>query len=129
MIFLETSFLVGLNVEKDKHHKKATEIMKEIENKEKVISEMTIYETLTVLRKKNQDDKKLKEVYKNLVTSDDITVFEDIIYYKQALENTFINPIGFFDNLSHVVMINNDIEQIISFDPDFDIFEDIKRIH
>jgi len=129
MIFLETSFLIAFYVEKDEHYKRAIEIMEEIENKEKVISEMTVYETLTVLRKKNQDDKKLKEVYKNLVTSKDIAVFEDVIYYKQALENTFINPIDFFDNLSHAVMINNDIEKIVSFDPDFDIFEDIKRIH
>ena len=129
MIFLETSFIINLHVPTIQNHERAKEIWENIKNKEKVISEMVIYETLTVLRKLKQDDKKLKDVYYELTTSKDITVLEDVIYYKQALEDTFINSVGFFDNLSHVVMINNDIEQIVSFDPDFDIFEDIKRIH
>jgi len=129
MIFLETSFIINLYVPTIQNHGRAKEIWKNIEDKEKTISEMVLYETMTVLRKLKQTDKKLKNVYDELTTSDDITVFEDIIYYKQALKDTFINPVGFFDNLSHIVMTNNDIEQIVSFDPDFDIFKDIKRIH
>ena len=126
MIFLETSFLVGLFVEKDNNHNKSLEIIENIEENQAVISEMVIYETLTVLRKKNQDNEKIMDVYNRLT---EMNVFEDVIYYEQALRDTFVNSVGFFDNLSHVVMINNDIEQIVSFDPDFDMFEDIKRIY
>ncbi|MCL2116673.1 MAG: hypothetical protein FWH29_10695 [Methanobrevibacter sp.] len=50
-----------------------------------------------------------------------MNVYEDVIYYKQALKHTLINNIGFFDNLSYV-MRNNDIKEITSFDSDFDIF-------
>ena len=129
MIFLETSFIINLNVPTIQNHERAKEIEIDIENEQKVISEMTIYETMTVLRKLKQDDKKLEDVYNQLVNSDDISVLKDIEYYEQALEDTFINPIGFFDNLSHIVMINNDITLIASFDPDFDIFNDIERIY
>ena len=128
MIFLETSFIIGLTVENDHHHKRAIEIAKEYKNKPKAISEMTIYETMTVLRKKKQDNNKLKKVYDYLVDSKDIRVFEDVIYYEKALEQTFNNPIGFFDNLSVIVMLANNIKQIASFDPDFDIFKNIERI-
>jgi predicted nucleic acid-binding protein len=129
MIFLETSFLINFHVPKVQNHEIAKKIFYEIEDKQKAISKMTIYETLTVLRKLKQDDEKLKSVYHQLVNSDDIKVFEDIPCYEQALSNTFINNIGFFDNLTYVVMTKLNIEEIASFDPDFDIFKDIKRIH
>lgn len=128
MIFLETSFIINLNIHKIKFHALAKEIAKEYEDKPKAISEMVIYETMTVLRKLNQDDNKLNEVYDYLINSENIEIFEDVIYYEQALKDTFINPIGFFDNLSHRVMLNNNIKQIASFDLDFDIFKDIERI-
>jgi len=128
MIFLETSFIINLFVPTIQNHKRAKEIELEIENEPKAISEMILYETMTVLRKLKQDDNKLKEVYEDLVNSEDIKVFEDVIYYEKALEETFVNPIGFFDNLSHVVMLANNIKQVASFDLDFDIFTDIERI-
>jgi len=128
MIFFETSFLIALTVPKTNDHEKAKEIAKKYKDEEKAISEMVIYETMTVLRKLNQNDNKLKEVYELLTTSEDIKIFEDVIYYEQALKDTFINPVGFFDNLSHIVMVANDIERIASFDLDFDVFNDIERL-
>jgi predicted nucleic acid-binding protein len=128
MIFFETSFIVGFYVSKTANHELAKEIAKKYKDTPKAISEMTIYETMTVLRKLNQDDNKLKEVYDYLINSKDITVFEDVIYYEKALKETFTNSVGFFDNLSHVVMLNNGIEKIASFDFDFYLFKDIERI-
>ena len=126
MIFLETSFLVNFFVEKVQNHDKALKIMENIKEEEIVISEMVIYETLTVLRKLKQDNEMVNTIYKKLT---EMIVYDDIIYYDKALKDTLINNIGFFDNLSHTVMINNNIDKIVSFDPDFDIFDDIKRIH
>ena len=127
LIFYETSFIIGLTVPKSSHHKLTKQIAIEYKDTEKAISEMTLYETVTVLRKLNQDDNKLKEIYKLLTASDDIVVFEDIIYYEKALEETFINPIGFFDNLSRIVLLANGIKKIAIFD--FDLFTDIERIN
>lgn len=129
MIFLETSFIINLYVAQIQNHEKAKEIFKEIENKPKCISEMTIYETITVLRKLKQSDSHIKEVYNELTTSKDITIFEDVYFYEKALDYTLNkNKIGFFDNLSYIVMKENNIKNIASFDPDFDIFDDMKRI-
>lgn len=129
MIFLDTNFIINLYIPTIHNHKRATEIWEDIKNKEKTINEMVIYETMTVLRKLKQDDDKLKYVYNQLVNSDNIKVLNDVKYYKEALEETFINPVGFFDNLIHIVMIANDIKQIASFDKDFDTFPDIERIN
>ncbi|MGL4669118.1 MAG: PIN domain-containing protein [Methanobacteriaceae archaeon] len=126
MIFLETSFLVNFFVEKVQNHKRALKIMENINEKEIVISEMVIYETLTVLRKLKQNDETVNRIYEKLT---EMNVYEDRIYYSNALEDTLINNVGFFDNLSHILMINNEINEIASFDYDFDIFDDIKRIY
>ena len=128
MIFLETSFIVNFHVTTIQNHERALEIYKEIEKEPKYISEMTIYETLTALRKLKQSDTKLNEVHDFLINSENIAVLEDVIFYNKALELTFNNSIGFFDNLSYVVMKENSIKTIASFDLDFDILEDIKRI-
>jgi predicted nucleic acid-binding protein len=90
---------------------------------------MVIYETLTVLRKLKQNDNKLQEVYDFLVNSENINILEDIIFHDNALRLTFNNPIGFFDNLSYIVMKNNNIRKIASFDEDFDKLKGILRIH
>ncbi|MCL2116746.1 MAG: type II toxin-antitoxin system VapC family toxin [Methanobrevibacter sp.] len=129
MIFLETSFNINLHVTKVQNHEKAIKLYENIEKEPKCISEMTIYETLTVLRKLKQPDNKIKEIYDFLANSKIITVFEDLYLYQKALDYTLNkNKIGFFDNLSYMVMKENNIKTIASFDPDFDIFQDIKRI-
>lgn len=125
MIFLETSFLVALFVPKTKKHNLAKNIMEKIKKENKAISEMTIYETLTVLQKLNQTDEFLKKAYDYLTS---LYVLEDIIHYKEALKYTFTNKIGFFDNLFYVVMKNNDINEIVSFDKDSYLISDIKVI-
>ena len=86
---------------------------------------MVIYETLTVLRKKKLTNEQVNNIYNKLI---EMNTYEDVIYYEDALELTLKNKIGFFDNLSYVVMKENDIKIIVSFDPDFDIFKDINRI-
>jgi predicted nucleic acid-binding protein len=129
MIFLETSFIVNLYLSKVDNHERAKEIANKFKDTQKAISEMVIYETMTVLRKLNQDDEKLKKVYDYLINSEDITVFEDIIYYEKALDYTLNrNNLGFFNNLTYLVMKNNDIKALATFDEDFNIFKDIELI-
>ena len=49
--------------------------------------------------------------------------------YDKALDYTLNkNKIGFFDNLSYLVMMENNIKTIASFDEDFDTLTDIKRM-
>lgn len=129
MIFLETSFIINLNVPKTQNHERAKELWENMKKHDKIISKMVVYETLTVLRKLKQDDETVKKVY-DLLVDGEIKVLEDILYYEQAIEYALNkNKIDFFDNLSYIVMKNNDIKKLGSFDQGFDIFEDIKRVH
>jgi predicted nucleic acid-binding protein len=122
---LDTSYIISLYLPKNKFHEKAKKIEKKIENEDKIVTKMTIYETLTVLRKLNQNDSKLKKVYESMLK---MIIIDDYYIHENALTKTLTNNIGFFDNLSYVVMKNNGIKEIASFDTDFDIFKDIKRI-
>lgn len=125
MIFLEASFLVSYYIKKDKYHKKAIKIMDKIDETDIVISKMVIFEVMTVLRKIKQSNEVVKEIYNNLFN---MFIIEDTLYYNQALEDCLNNEIGFFNNLYHILMINNGIKEIGSFDKDFDYFNDIKRL-
>ncbi|KZX11630.1 type II toxin-antitoxin system VapC family toxin [Methanobrevibacter filiformis] len=126
MIFLETSFLIGFYVKKDKHHRRAMKIWEYIGDDKKVINIMTLYEFLTVLRKKNVKSHDIKKYYNEILNN--IIILEDLENHNKAVENCLSNEIGFFDNLHHVTMIENGIKEIASFDKGFDIFNDIKRI-
>ena len=59
----------------------------------------------------------------------DFIIIDDTIYYEKTFIASLTNKVGFFDNLYYILMKDLEINEIISFDPDFDIFEDIKRIH
>jgi hypothetical protein len=56
-------------------------------------------------------------------------ILDDILSYNQSLNDCLINDIGFFDNLYHVLIVNNNITEIESFDADFNIFKDINRLN
>jgi predicted nucleic acid-binding protein len=92
MIFLEAIFLVSYYVEKDKHHRKAEEIVNRYNHEDKVISKMVIFEVLTVLRKLNQTDDEVKKAYNNLIN---MIIIDDTLSYNQALSDCLINNIGF----------------------------------
>ena len=76
-----------------------------------------------------QDDVKLKNVYDEIATSKDIIVFEDVLYYKEALDYTLNkNNTCLFNNFSYIIMFNNNIKYIASWDNYFESFKYIKRI-
>ena len=126
MIFLETSFLIGFYVKNDKHHKNAIKIWENINDEKKIINKMTLYEFLTVLRKKNIKDMDVKKYYNEIINN--LIILEDQELHQQALETCLNNSLGFFDNLHRITMLENKITIIASFDTGYDIFEDIERI-
>ncbi|MDR2966837.1 MAG: type II toxin-antitoxin system VapC family toxin [Methanobacteriaceae archaeon] len=126
MIFLEPSFLISLFFQ-NKNHKKSKKIFKRIEDEKLVISWMVIAEVLTVLRKLKQSDINVKHAYNSMIN--DFIIIDDTIYYEKTFIASLTNKVGFFDNLYYILMKDLEINEIVSFDPDFDIFEDIKRIH
>jgi predicted nucleic acid-binding protein len=125
MIFLEPSFLISLFF-KNKNHRNANKIFKMIEKEKLVISYMVIAEVLTVLRKLKQSDADVTNAYYSMIN--DFLVIDDTTYYEKTFINSLTNKIGFFDNLYYILMKDLEITEIVSFDPDFDIFKDIKII-
>ncbi|GAA5819570.1 MAG: type II toxin-antitoxin system VapC family toxin [Methanobrevibacter sp. CfCl-M3] len=125
MIFLEPSFLISLFF-KNKNHEKSNKIFKTIEKEKLVISYMVIAEVLTVLRKLKQSDNDVKHAYYSMIN--DFLVIDDTVYYEKTFITSLSNNIGFFDNLYYILMRDLEIAEIVSFDPDFDIFKDIKII-
>ncbi|MDR0912984.1 MAG: PIN domain-containing protein [Methanobrevibacter sp.] len=124
MKFLEPSFLISFYHEKSKKHKKSKKIFKTLNKQDLVISYMVIAEVLTVLRKIKTRDELVKKAYNSMI--DDLIVLDDTSYYEQAFQKSLTNKIGFFDNLYYILMKDLKIKEIISFDHNFDIFEDIK---
>jgi len=127
MKFVEPSFLISFYHEKSNKHEKSKDIFANINNEELAISYMVIAEVLTVLRKLKTNNKLTKKAYNSMIN--DMIIIDDTIYYEEAFKASLTNNIGFFDNLYYILMKDLKINEIISFDNDFDIFNDINRIH
>ncbi|MDR2623786.1 MAG: PIN domain-containing protein [Methanobrevibacter sp.] len=127
MKFLEPSFLVSFYHEKSNKHKEAKKIYKTLNKKDLLISYMVIAEVLTVLRKLKTNNELVTKTYNSMI--EDLMILDDTSYYEKSFQKSLTNEIGFFDNLYYIIMKDLKIKEIISFDRDFDIFEDIKRLH
>jgi predicted nucleic acid-binding protein len=126
MIFLEPSFIISFYSEKSKKHKEAIKIYNKIEKEELFISYMVIAEVLTVLRKLNTKDQLVENAYNHMIS--ELKVIDDAEYYEQSFKECLNNKIGFFDNLYYILIKDLGINKIITFDTDFNIFEDINKI-
>lgn len=127
MIFLETSFLIGFYLKKDKHNKRAVEIERSLGDKKRIINKITLCEFLTVLRKKNVKTNDVKKYYNEILNN--VIILDDSEYHDKAIESCLNNEIGFFDNLHHITMVENGIKEMASFEDDFNTFDDIKRLY
>ncbi|MCL2313416.1 MAG: PIN domain-containing protein [Firmicutes bacterium] len=100
MIFLDANYFINLYVKPnklkkdklhEKNHKRAKEIYKIIENKQKLISNLTIIEVITVLNvNQKQDPYLISKVYKDLNNNYDIV--NDTVFHEKGfniLKNEF----------------------------------------
>ena len=126
MIFFDASFLIAFYLKNDKYNKKAIKVWEKNKNKEKIINKTTLYEFLTVLKNKNIKKANVKKYYNEIIHN--TIILEDEQLNNKAVEACLNNELSFFDNLHHLTMVENGIKEIASFDPAFDIFDDIKRI-
>ncbi|KZX12803.1 type II toxin-antitoxin system VapC family toxin [Methanobrevibacter curvatus] len=127
MIFLDASFLVALFVENDDYHEMAVKYVPEIINEEKVISKLTIAETITMLST-SLETKEIREIYNNLY--ENFTVIEDTDYFNDAMK-VFVRydaTLSFFDSMYMYIMLMRDIYKIASFDSHFENKDKIIRV-
>lgn len=126
MIFIEPSFLVSFYHRKSKKHEKSKKIFYKFCEEDFVISLMVIAEVLTVLRKLKVSNTLVEKAYNNMVK---MIVIDDTTYYEKTFKYSLRNEIGFFDNLYYLLMKDLNIDNIVTFDKDFNIFEDITIIN
>jgi len=129
MIFLDASYLISLIFEDHDKHEKANELYKEMENKEKIISKLVITEVITVLDKKLKVNNELiRYAYDYLNT--DFNIIDDYVFFDNALEQVLKQKhLGFFDCMYIAIMKKLEIEELATFDEDFNKIEGIKVVN
>lgn len=128
MYFLDTTFIVALFVSNDDWHNQAVQVYKKIKGNELVISRLVIAETITVLKNK-LETKDIMEIYRNLPNF--FHVIEDSGFYDMAMSEfiKYDSTISFFDAMYVALMKKEEIDEIVSFDSDFDKVDNIVRIY
>lgn len=53
MLFLDSSYLIGLIIDNDQHHLKATELKPYLKNEKKIINNTVLVETLNSIKRTN----------------------------------------------------------------------------
>jgi len=131
MIFLDTNFIISLFLKKHDNHDRATEIWRNIQNEDKIISRLTIAEVLNVLNIRVKANIELTEKVCKFMF-DELIIINDIDYYIKAMKHLklyYPERIAFFDCIYMVLMEELGIKEIATFDEDFDLNKNIKRIH
>ncbi len=128
MYFLDTTFVVALFVSNDDWHPQAVKVYEDIKNQKLVISNLVIAETITVLKNK-LETKEILEIYRGMPNF--FQVIEDTNCYNEAIMEfvKYDSTLSFFDAMYVAIMKKLDINEIISFDSDFDKVDDVIRIH
>lgn len=128
MYFLDTTFIVGLFVANDYWHGNAVRIYSEIKNHKLFVSKLVIAETVTVLKNKLQT-KDILEIYRNIPNF--FIVIDDGLFFDEAMDEfvKYDASISFFDAMYVTVMKKEGINEIVSFDSDFDKVDNVIRIH
>lgn len=127
MIFLDSSYLIGLVIKRDTHGDKSLKLESEIEDETKLINNTVFNEVLNSLTP-NNSHYSIDELLRFLSSFDiDFLTSDD---YDEAVESFKYYNLGinFSDCTILHSMAKNDVDTIVSFDKDFDKIKGIRRI-
>ncbi|KZX14665.1 tRNA(fMet)-specific endonuclease VapC [Methanobrevibacter cuticularis] len=127
MILVDTNFLVGLYVTNDQWHEAAVKISDEVYNQEKIITDLIISEIITLIASK-VGAKESKNLYYHILDNYQIYEVDRELYTKSI--NTLLKydgTLSLADSLSVEIMKEIGIQEIVSFDKDFDKVDGIIR--
>jgi predicted nucleic acid-binding protein len=133
MIFLDANFLINFYVKANNDHERANEIMEEIKNKERTISNLVIIEVITVMNGRlKQDPYLISKVYREL--NDNYNVIIDNDFYDKGFEiltnemRENKKRIPLFDCVYIALMRELGIKKIATFDNHFDNIDGIVKV-
>jgi len=118
---------VGLFVKNDQWHEKAKEKEPYTQNKEKLISNLILSETVTLINKK-VGSKAAKIVYSYILDNSTILRHNQEIYDKAMDILVKYNNLSLADSVTIQLMNDLNIYEILSFDSDFDNKDKIVKI-
>ena len=129
MIFLDSSYLIGLIIDNDQHHIKATELKPYLKNEKKIINNTVLVETLNSVKRTNHTID-TESIINSILKLDKIDFLSQEEYFKSLdLFNYYNQSVNFSDCTMLYTMQENSINTIVSFDSDFDKVKTINRIY
>lgn len=129
MIFIDASFFIAAINKQDQWHEKAGEILPIIKKEEKLTSELILSESVTLVGSLFGGKKGLNLF--NYILDNHQVHYVDKEMTFNAME-TFLRydgTLSFADSVSIEMMRNLKIDEIVSFDSDFDKVDGVIRIH
>jgi len=128
MLFIDTSFIVGLAINKDQWHKNSLKLAPKVENSEKYISNIILIESLNILTK-FMNGKELEYMYYLIKNNYNVYMVDEALQEKAIkITKQYDGTLGFADSTCLAIMKELGIHQIVSFDKHFDNKEGIIRI-
>lgn len=129
MIFLDSSYLIGLIIDNDQHHLKATEFKPFLKHEKKIINNTVLVETLNSINRTNHT-LETESIINSILKIDKIDFLTKKEYFKSLeLFNYYNQGINYSDCTMLYTMQANNVNKIVSFDNDFDKVNGINRIY
>ncbi|MDG7005297.1 MAG: type II toxin-antitoxin system VapC family toxin [Nitrososphaerota archaeon] len=129
LIFIDSSFVIALADEDDQFHRKAVELLPDLE-KDQLISDLVLSESVTGVGSR-LGYKEGREVFDNLFHSPSVKV---VFLSKRLAERSALTyaryggKLSFADAVSVRMMQDNNVRAIASFDSDFDGVQGVTRL-
>lgn len=127
MIFVDSSYLIALIVEKDQWHNDAIKLLEKLKSEDKIITEAMIIESLNLIGSCHGGKVgylAFKYIKDNFTIFKSATLIEESLRYYLQFDGT----LSLADCTAIHTMKENDIHEILSFDDDFDKVNGIIRI-
>ena len=129
MIFVDSSYYIGLSDKKDQWHEDAKRLMPFVHDNDIVVSNLIMTEVLTAVGKRSGGKEAHKRYLYFLDNSKIIYVDERIFDNAEKIFLQFDGTLSIADASSVLIMRMMSISQIVSFDSDFDKVDGIHRVY
>ena len=129
MIFLDSTYLIGLMIDNDDYHEKAHQIRPVIDRERKLINNTVLVEVLNSL-KKNNHKLELDEIMDALLGLDKVVFLTDEDYDESFKLFKYYNlSVNYSDCTILNTMMDNNVSGVVSFESDFVKINGIRRIY
>jgi len=128
LILIDSNFFIALINENDQWNKRAVEILKQIKDEDKIVADVVILESITMIGKLFGGEI-AKALYDNI--KDNYSIHTTTHLYNKAMKSylKYDGVLSLTDMLIIEYMKDIEVNELVSFDSEFDNVEGIKRIY